>query len=210
MDGEWATGLYRKQAEASRCGEMIDLEFRSRATPPERVLGAVVSGCWRWRPLSFALSGKPTKGFGGVGPSIGSTHLLDDVQAIDKALGRVPNRNWNSVSREIENLLHARKSRWKASDQELFRGVFTRTDAGAEPVAGGSRSKDYDPIPNFATLRTYRSRKTSARTSRVRYCLLWAMPGWIARKTTWGTRSTLIGIFTSTHRHVRWKKLTRI
>ena len=37
-------------------------------------------------------------------------HLLDDVQAIDKALGREPKRNWNVVWHRIEDLLHARGS----------------------------------------------------------------------------------------------------
>ena len=34
-------------------------------------------------------------------------HLLDDVQAIDKALGREPQRDWNAVWSRIEDLLHA-------------------------------------------------------------------------------------------------------
>src|SRR5437870_4383569 len=44
-----------------------------------------------------------------------SPHLLDDVQAIDKALGREPQFDWNSVLSRIGDLLHARKSRWKAT-----------------------------------------------------------------------------------------------
>ena len=57
-------------------------------------------------------------------------HLLDDVQAIDKALGREPQRDWNAVWSRIEDLLHARKSRWKATEQKLFRSVFTQKDPG--------------------------------------------------------------------------------
>jgi type I restriction enzyme M protein len=37
-------------------------------------------------------------------------HLLDDVQAIDHALGREPMRNWNEVWKNIQKLLHDRRS----------------------------------------------------------------------------------------------------
>jgi len=71
--------------------------------------------------------------------------LLDDVQAIDKALGREPRRDWNAVWAQIQDLLHTRKSRWKATEQKLFRGVFTQKDPGAAPVAKGDRKEDYEP-----------------------------------------------------------------
>jgi type I restriction enzyme M protein len=61
-------------------------------------------------------------------------HLLDDVQAIDKALGHEPQRDWNAVWAYIEVVLHERKSRWKAAEQKLFRSVFTQKDPEAEPV----------------------------------------------------------------------------
>jgi type I restriction enzyme M protein len=61
-------------------------------------------------------------------------HLLDDVQAIDKALGREPQLDWNAVWARIEELLRARKSRWNAPEQKLFRSVFTQKDPEAEPV----------------------------------------------------------------------------
>ena len=72
-------------------------------------------------------------------------HLLDDVQAIDKALGREPQRDWNAVWSRIEDLLHERKSRWKAPEQKLFRSVFTQKDPEAEPVAKGGRDEGYEP-----------------------------------------------------------------
>jgi len=76
-------------------------------------------------------------------------HLLDDVQAIDKSLGREPQREWNAVWSRIEDVLHARKSRWKATEQKLFRSVFTQKDPDAEPVAKGGRpdeeSGGYEP-----------------------------------------------------------------
>jgi type I restriction enzyme M protein len=66
-------------------------------------------------------------------------HLLDDVHAIDKTLGREPQRDWNAVWSGIEELLHMRKSRWKATEQKLFSSVFTQKDPEAEPVAKGGR-----------------------------------------------------------------------
>jgi type I restriction enzyme M protein len=76
-------------------------------------------------------------------------HLLDDVQAIDKTLGRKPEKDWHAVWSRIEDLLHARKSNWKKSEEALFRNVFTQKDADAEPVAKGSRGKGYEPDPDL-------------------------------------------------------------
>lgn len=61
-------------------------------------------------------------------------HLLDDMQAIDKALGREPQLDWNAVWHRIGELLRARASRWKATEQKLFRSVFTQKDPAAEAV----------------------------------------------------------------------------
>jgi type I restriction enzyme M protein len=72
-------------------------------------------------------------------------HLLDDVQVIDRALGREPQCDWNAVWVRIEDLLHERKSRWKAPEQKLFRSVFTQKDPEAAPVAKGSREEGYEP-----------------------------------------------------------------
>ena len=56
------------------------------------------------------------------------------MQAIDKALSREPQRDWNAVWACIEELLDERKSRWKAPEQKLFRRIFTQKDSEAEPV----------------------------------------------------------------------------
>ena len=72
-------------------------------------------------------------------------HLFDDVQAIDKALGRKPQRDWDAVWCVIEDALHSRKSRWKASEQKLFRSVFTQKDSEAEPVAAAGCDDGYEP-----------------------------------------------------------------
>ena len=72
-------------------------------------------------------------------------HLLDDVQAIDKTLGREPQRDWTAVWSRIVDVLHARNSRWKATEQKLFRSVFTEKDPEAEPVAGSGRDGECEP-----------------------------------------------------------------
>ena len=72
-------------------------------------------------------------------------HLLDDVQAIDKELGREPIRDWNAVWRRIEDVLLVRGSRWKATERNLFRTVFTQRDPKAEPVAMGGCDGGYEP-----------------------------------------------------------------
>lgn len=65
-------------------------------------------------------------------------HLLDDIQVIDKVLGREPHLDWNAVWEGIEKLLRKRGSRWKAPEEKLFRTVFTVKDAGAAPVKKGT------------------------------------------------------------------------
>ena len=71
-------------------------------------------------------------------------HLLDDVQAIDKELGRQSSRDWNAVFSRIESLLHKRKSRWKAPELKLFRSVFTHKDPEAEPVLKGENGEGFE------------------------------------------------------------------
>jgi type I restriction enzyme M protein len=76
-------------------------------------------------------------------------HLLDDIQAIDKALGREPKLDWNSVSATVGKLLKKRGSHWKASEEKLFRSVFTAKDPAAEPVEGGGRSEGFEADPDL-------------------------------------------------------------
>ncbi|MFH1419662.1 MAG: class I SAM-dependent DNA methyltransferase [Planctomycetota bacterium] len=76
-------------------------------------------------------------------------HLLDDVQAIDKALRREPLRDWNSVWDRVQRVLHGRKSRWKATEQKLFRSVFAQKDPEGELVAKGGRDGGYEPDPDL-------------------------------------------------------------
>lgn len=64
-------------------------------------------------------------------------HLLDDIQAVDQALGRDPQLDWNEVWGRIQKLLRKRGSKWKAAERKLFLSVFTVTDPEGEPVSAG-------------------------------------------------------------------------
>ncbi|KVL61894.1 DNA methyltransferase [Burkholderia cepacia] len=71
-------------------------------------------------------------------------HLLDDVQAIDKSLGREACLDWPAIWGAIDALLKGRGSRWKAAEQRLFRSVFTQRDANAEPVLVGTHGQGFE------------------------------------------------------------------
>ena len=74
-------------------------------------------------------------------------HLLDDVEAIDKGIGRTPMLDWNEVWASIEDVLQRNGSRWKAAERSLFRSVFTQNDPDAAPVRKGTRGGAYEPDP---------------------------------------------------------------
>ena len=76
-------------------------------------------------------------------------YLLDDVQAIDKALGREPKYDWNATWESIADLLHEHQSRWKKVEQRLFRDVFTEKDPQAERVRKDGRENGYEPDPGL-------------------------------------------------------------
>ncbi len=76
-------------------------------------------------------------------------HLLDDVQEIDKTLGREPKRDWNTVLERILALLHERRSKWKKPELKRFRNVFTQKDPEAEPVRKEGRGRGLEPDPDL-------------------------------------------------------------
>ena len=73
--------------------------------------------------------------------------LLDDVQAVDAALGREPVPDWSAAQDRIRDLLRERGARWSQKEWKLFRDVFTRKDPEAEPVAAGGRADGWEPDP---------------------------------------------------------------
>lgn len=74
--------------------------------------------------------------------------LLDDVQAIDMALGREPLLDWTAVGRRIEDVLAARGSRWRVQQLRTFRSVFTRPDPAGVPVRREGRETGFEPDPD--------------------------------------------------------------
>jgi type I restriction enzyme M protein len=80
--------------------------------------------------------------------------LKDDIDAIDAAVGRERQRDWNAARERILDLLHERKAKWRAPDHKLFRDVFTRKDPEAAPVTkteGGldpdADLRDFENVP---------------------------------------------------------------
>jgi len=72
-------------------------------------------------------------------------HLLDDVQAIDRELGRAPRPDWTAFDALLDDLLKRRGSRWKRTDLKLFRDVFTERDPQAAGVVLKRRKAGKDP-----------------------------------------------------------------
>ena len=72
--------------------------------------------------------------------------LLDDVQAIDRAMGREPLVDWNVVWQQLDTLLRDRRSRWKKPHLKLFRDAFTAKDSQAKPVKN-HRGDGFEPDP---------------------------------------------------------------
>jgi type I restriction enzyme M protein len=72
-------------------------------------------------------------------------HLLDDVQAIDRELGREVREDWSEFDRLMKKLLKQRESRWKNPECKLFRDVFTERDPEAKPVILDQREAKGDP-----------------------------------------------------------------
>jgi len=74
-------------------------------------------------------------------------HLLDDVQAIDRELGREPWDNWNEFDWLMAKLLKQRGSKWKKPELKTFRDVFTEVevDPKIKPVIFDKREPSSDP-----------------------------------------------------------------
>jgi len=74
-------------------------------------------------------------------------HLLDDIQAIDRELGRTPRENWNEFDQLMTDLLKRRGSKWKKAEQKLFRDVFAdvKVEPEIQPVILERRKATGDP-----------------------------------------------------------------
>ncbi|MEY4731980.1 MAG: hypothetical protein RLZZ464_46 [Pseudomonadota bacterium] len=61
-------------------------------------------------------------------------NLLDDLQAIDAAIGRDESFDWNSIWARAQTVLKQRESKWRAPQAKAFRDAFTQVDPSAQPV----------------------------------------------------------------------------
>lgn len=75
--------------------------------------------------------------------------LLDDLQAIDKAIRRKSSRDWNAIWKQVQAILKERDSKWRAPQVKVFRESFTEIDPKAEAVVakktGGKIEYESDP-----------------------------------------------------------------
>lgn len=69
-------------------------------------------------------------------------HLLDDVQIIDRDLGRTERDDWSLFDRLMTESLMRRGRRWKANERKLFRDVFTERHPEAQCVILGEPHRD--------------------------------------------------------------------
>ena len=72
-------------------------------------------------------------------------HLVDDIRTIEETLGSEPWSDWNAAWDRVRDLLHERGSKWKNTEQKLFREVFTDRDSEADPISKGGRTPGYEP-----------------------------------------------------------------
>ena len=121
--------LYGRQADGETCKMFDNADFGYTRVTVERPLR-----------LRYQMSLEDKGRFLDACP-----YLLDDIQAIDKTLGREPQRDWNAVWSRIKDLLDSRKSRWRSTEQKLFRSVFTQKDPEAVPVASARHEDGYEP-----------------------------------------------------------------
>ena len=100
----------------------------------------------------------------------GCPHLLDDMQAIDKALGRETLNDWNVVWEKVQKLLKKRESRWRAPEAKFFREVFAEADPAAAPVVASKRGgevayeadsklRDFENVPLKEEIAAYFKRE---------------------------------------------------
>jgi type I restriction enzyme M protein len=75
--------------------------------------------------------------------------LLDDLQAMDKSIGREVSRDWNTILKQVQAILKERDSKWRAPQVKAFREAFTEVDPKAEAViakkTGGKIEHESDP-----------------------------------------------------------------
>lgn len=72
-------------------------------------------------------------------------HLLENIQTIDRELGREVHLDWNDVDKQIHKILKKSGSSWKSNEHRLFREVFSRRNPDAKEVLKGKNLFEPDP-----------------------------------------------------------------
>lgn len=77
--------------------------------------------------------------------------LLDDLQAIDQALGRDLRNDWNAVWKQVQTILKQRGSKWRAPQTKAFRSIFAEVHPEAKPVIlkKSAGKIEYEPDPKL-------------------------------------------------------------
>ena len=70
--------------------------------------------------------------------------LLDDLQAIDAAIGREASFDWNGIWRRALAVLTELGSKWRAPQAKAFRDAFTEVNPDAHPVILKQTGKQID------------------------------------------------------------------
>jgi type I restriction enzyme M protein len=76
--------------------------------------------------------------------------LLDDLQAIDAAIGRGASLDWNHIWARAQAVLGELGSKWRALQAKAFRDAFTEIDPAAQPVILKQTGKLIEHEPNAA------------------------------------------------------------
>ncbi len=76
--------------------------------------------------------------------------LLDDLQAIDAAIGRDASLDWNGVWGRALSVLTELGSKWRAPQAKAFRDAFTEANPDAQPVILKQTGKQIDYEPDAA------------------------------------------------------------
>jgi len=96
--------------------------------------------------------------------------LLDDLQAIDKTIGREVSHDWNGIWKQVQALLKARESKWRVTQAKAFRDAFTEVDPTAEAVIlkktgprvdyeADPKLRDFENVPLKEDIQTYFERE---------------------------------------------------
>jgi len=133
-------------------------------------------------------------------------HLLDDVQAIDKSLGREPSATGMRCRAASRNSAARRASRaGRRPSRKLFRSVFTQRIRRPSAVARGGRDDGYEPDADLRDFENVPLKdEQSTPTSSARRADV-PTPGWTRSKDKVGYEINFNRHSTSTRRLVRWR-----